>query len=101
MLSCKTADLRFLGCYDGAGAIQRAYADYQAGVLPDDTTGIMIHHVIEQVDRGEPILVKDIVVQPGETLEQLTERMHGFEHELIVNATAIKTKQILAQRSVS
>ncbi|KAK6063583.1 phosphoribosylglycinamide formyltransferase [Seiridium cupressi] len=86
------------GCYDGAGAIQRAYADYQAGVLPDNTTGIMIHHVIEQVDRGAPILVKDIVIQPGESLEQLTERMHGSEHELIVEATAIKAKQILAKR---
>lgn len=61
----------------------------------------MIHHVIEQVDRGEPILVKDIVIHSGETLEQLTERMHGFEHELIVNATAIKAKQIVEKRQSS
>jgi phosphoribosylglycinamide formyltransferase len=61
----------------------------------------MVHHVIEQVDRGAPILVKDIVVQPGESLEQLTERMHGSEHELIVEATAIKAKQVLAKRQAA
>lgn len=61
----------------------------------------MIHHVIEQVDRGAPILVKDVVIQPGETLEQLTEKMHSFEHELIVEATAIKAKQIVAKREAT
>ncbi|KAI4592521.1 hypothetical protein KJ359_011103 [Pestalotiopsis sp. 9143b] len=89
------------GCYDGAGAIARAYADFQAGVLPNNTTGIMIHHVIEQVDRGSPILVKDIVIEAGETLEQLEAKMHGAEHELIVEATAIKAKEVLAKRASS
>lgn len=77
--------------------IQRAFADYQAGILPDNTTGIMIHHVIEQVDRGAPILVRDVVIQPDWGLEQLTDYMHSIEHELIVEATAIKAKEIISK----
>ncbi|KAF3012042.1 hypothetical protein G7054_g14010 [Neopestalotiopsis clavispora] len=89
------------GCYDGAGAIKRAYADFQAGVLPNNTTGIMVHHVIEQVDRGSPILVRDVVIEAGESLEQLEAKMHGVEHELIVEATAIKAKEAIAKKASS
>ncbi|KAH8886382.1 phosphoribosylglycinamide formyltransferase [Thozetella sp. PMI_491] len=76
------------GRYDGADAIERAYADFTAGKLENNTTGIMIHHVIDQVDRGEPILTREIECQEGESLDQLKERIHSHEHELIVEATA-------------
>lgn len=76
------------GAYDGANAIQRAYDDFQAGKLADNKTGIMVHYVISEVDRGEPIIVKDVEVKSGETLAQLEERMHAEEHQLIVKGTA-------------
>lgn len=58
----------------------------------------MIHHVIAEVDRGAPILTREIVIKEGETLDELSERIHGCEHELIVEATIIKSKEVLAKR---
>lgn len=86
------------GKYDGAGAIERAYEDFKAGKLENNTTGVMIHHVIEEVDRGEPILVEPIVIQEGMSLEDLQKRIHEVEHELIVKATAIKVQAIAAKK---
>ena len=37
------------GQYDGAGAIKRAHDDFLAGKIKN--TGIMIHYVVEEVDR--------------------------------------------------
>ena len=75
--------------YDGAGAIKRAYDDCQKGTLENNTTGIMIHYVISEVDRGEPIVVREVKCQKDESLESLEERIHSQEHELIVEGTAL------------
>lgn len=87
------------GCYDGAGAIDRAYEDYKAGKLQDNTTGIMIHYVIAEVDRGEPILVQKIKIEEGESLEDLEQKIHGYEHELIVKATALLAEKIVTAKA--
>lgn len=58
----------------------------------------MIHEVIEQVDRGDTILQQTIKIEEGDTLEDLTNRIHGLEHELIVKATALKSQEIVDQR---
>ncbi|KAI0203963.1 formyl transferase [Astrocystis sublimbata] len=84
------------GMYDGAGAIKRAYEDFQAGKLKNGITGIMIHYVVEEVDRGAPVLTQEIKIEEGESLEELEQRIHGCEHEIIVKATAL-----LAQKFVS
>ncbi|KAF9869995.1 phosphoribosylglycinamide formyltransferase [Colletotrichum karsti] len=86
------------GCYDGANAIGRAYEDFQAGKLENNRTGAMIHYVIAQVDRGEPILVQEVEVLPSDKLEDLEERMHQVEHQLIVRATAQVSREILAKK---
>lgn len=87
------------GKYDGAGAIERAYQDFQAGKLENNRTGIMIHYVIAEVDRGEPIMTKEIECREGETLEDLAQRIHSHEHDLIVEATAKVVGEILAEKS--
>ncbi|OTB08688.1 hypothetical protein M426DRAFT_51665 [Hypoxylon sp. CI-4A] len=87
------------GAYDGAGAIERAYADFQAGKLKDNTTGIMIHYVIAEVDRGEPILEQKIKIEEGETLHGLEQKIHGYEHGLIVKATAILAEKISNEKA--
>ncbi|KAI0396673.1 formyl transferase [Xylariaceae sp. FL0594] len=90
------------GMYDGAGAITRAYEDFQAGKLANNTTGIMIHYVIKEVDRGEPIETQEIVIYEGESLEQLEARIHEEEHKLIVKATAKLAQGIIsAKRSAA
>lgn len=87
------------GKYDGANAIGRAFDDFQAGRLENDTTGIMVHFVIDVVDRGEPIMTREIKCRAGEDLHGLEQRIHGEEHALIVAATQKVVHDVLAQRS--
>ncbi|EGZ76879.1 phosphoribosylglycinamide formyltransferase [Neurospora tetrasperma FGSC 2509] len=86
------------GKYDGTHAIDRAYADFQAGKLENNKTGIMVHYVIEAVDQGAPVLVREIECREGESLEQLEERIHSHEHSLIVEATAKIAGEIIASQ---
>lgn len=86
------------GKYDGAGAIERAFQDFQAGKLENNHTGIMVHYVIAQVDRGAPILTREIECKEGETLADLEQRIHSHEHELIVKATAKVVGEILEEK---
>lgn len=105
------------GKYDGIDAIKRAFDDYHKGKLEHGRTGIMIHYVrdsiqvfakvllltdlqvISEVDRGTPIVVREIECRTPETLEQLTERIHEQEHELIVEGTAMAIHNLWEQRS--
>jgi phosphoribosylglycinamide formyltransferase len=48
----------------------------------------MVHYVVLKVDKGDPIMVREIEYQEREELAQLEERIHEHEHELIVEATA-------------
>ncbi|CAM1503572.1 Fc.00g011630.m01.CDS01 [Cosmosporella sp. VM-42] len=86
------------GRYDGANAIERAFEDFQNGKLEGNKTGIMVHNVIKEVDQGRPILTKEIECREGETLEDLQTRIHSHEHELIVQATAQVSKEILGTK---
>ncbi|KAI3328851.1 formyl transferase [Ustulina deusta] len=83
------------GEFDGAMAIERAFEEFKAGRLT--RTGIMAHYVIAEVDRGAPIVVQEIEWK-GEELEELKERMHFHEHELIVKATAKVAQEIVEGR---
>ncbi|KAI9781432.1 MAG: hypothetical protein M1839_006026 [Geoglossum umbratile] len=75
------------GEFDGANAIARAYAAFQEGRIK--RTGAMIHYVVRDVDRGQPIVVREVGMREGETLEGLEERIHAVEHELIVKGTGM------------
>jgi phosphoribosylglycinamide formyltransferase len=41
----------------------------------------MIHYIVEEVDRGAPVLIQKIQIQDGESLEDLEQRIHRYEHE--------------------
>lgn len=56
----------------------------------------MIHYVIAEVDRGAPIITREIECREGETLEDLEQRIHSHEHDLIVEATAKVVGEIVA-----
>ncbi|PFH56061.1 hypothetical protein XA68_17132 [Ophiocordyceps unilateralis] len=86
------------GQYDGAQAIERAYQDFLAGRLERNRTGVMVHHVIQQVDRGEAILTREVECLRDDDLERLMGRMHAVEHELIVEATAIVAAEVVLSR---
>ncbi|KAJ3193743.1 hypothetical protein HDU67_005000 [Dinochytrium kinnereticum] len=70
------------GAFDGAHAIDRAFAAFKEGKITK--TGVMVHRVIPEVDRGEVVLVREIDILEGDTLESLEERIHSFEHGLLV-----------------
>lgn len=73
------------GQFNGAHAIDDAYKAYQAGKI--DKTGIMIHYVILEVDMGEPIVTREIPMRKGESQDDLEQRIHQNEWELIVQGT--------------
>lgn len=62
--------------YKGKDAIAQAY---NAG---DKEIGISIHYVNEELDGGEVIAQSSLKVEENETLESVTNRIHGLEHEL-------------------
>lgn len=61
----------------------------------------MIHYVVEEVDRGAPVLTREIQIQDEESLEDLEKRIHGYEHELIVKATALLAQNIASAKGSS
>ncbi|KAI5957653.1 ade5 [Candida theae] len=73
------------GAFDGTHAIDRCWKAGQDGEITEG--GVMIHKVIAEVDRGEPILVKKLELKKDETLEQYEERVHKIEHVAIVEGT--------------
>lgn len=74
------------GQFDGIEAIERAYDAFQRGELRDNTTGVMVHEVIAQVDRGEPIIVEEVPIRQQDSLDDVKTRIHDVEHRIIVDA---------------
>lgn len=75
------------GAFDGTHAIDRAWKAGQDGEITK--AGVMIHKVIAEVDRGAPVLVKELDLKKEETLEEYEERVHATEHVAIVEGTNI------------
>lgn len=80
------------GAFDGTHAIDRAWKAGQDGEITKG--GVMIHKVIQQVDAGEPLLVKEVDIVKGETLEDYEEKIHKIEHIAIVEGTNIALKEL-------
>lgn len=74
------------GAFDGADAIERAYAAFQRGEITH--SGAMVHRVVKEVDRGEPVVVREVEMKKGEPIEAFAERLHKVEWEIIVQAAA-------------
>ncbi|CCE65117.1 hypothetical protein TPHA_0J02960 [Tetrapisispora phaffii CBS 4417] len=80
--------------FDGTThAIELAWNQCQEQNKPLEA-GCMVHYVIEEVDRGEPLVVKKLQIIPGnETLEAYEARVHQEEHAAIVEATIKALKE--------
>ena len=74
------------GAFDGAHAIERAYEAFQKGEIKH--SGAMVHRVVREVDRGQPIIVREVEIKESEPIEEFEERLHKVEWEIIVQATA-------------
>lgn len=80
------------GAFDGTHAIERAWQAGQDGEITKG--GVMIHKVIQQVDAGEPLLVKEVDIIKGETVEAYESKIHQVEHIAIVEGTILALKEI-------
>jgi phosphoribosylglycinamide formyltransferase len=59
----------------------------------------MVHRVIKEVDRGEPLVVREVEIKKGDTLADLEARIHGVEHEIIVEGTKKIVEEIAAEEA--
>ena len=72
------------GEYPGLNAIERAFADFEAGKL--ERSGVMLHYVDDEgVDVGPIVQKEEVALFATDTLETFAERMHACEHRLIVS----------------
>jgi len=66
-----------LPAFPGLDGIGQAF---RAGVK---VTGCTVHHVTLEVDAGKIIEQASVPLEPGETLETLTAKVHAAEHKLL------------------
>ncbi|RMZ82933.1 hypothetical protein DV737_g1805, partial [Chaetothyriales sp. CBS 132003] len=84
------------GQFSGANAIGRAWEAFQRGEISE--TGVMIHHVISEVDAGEPVVVKRVDLRTGESQSELETRIHQVEWKAIVHGTGIVLRKLKDER---
>ena len=67
----------------GVDSIARAWREAQQGRR--DHTGVMIHQVPDEgIDNGPVLATALVSIHPADSLESLTDRVHGVEHRLLV-----------------
>ncbi len=74
------------GAFPGTDAIARALAAFQRNEIR--ATGVMVHHVIPEVDAGPVVATADVPILADDDLDALAARMHAAEHQLLVDAIA-------------
>lgn len=76
------------GQFDGTThAIEMAWNQCQNDGKPL-ISGCMVHYVVQEVDKGEPIVIQELEIIPGkQTLEEYENEIHNAEHKIIVTAT--------------
>lgn len=79
---------------DVQNAIQRAHAAWLEGRI--DKTGVMIHHVISEVDMGKPILVREIPFVKGadEDLGAFEDKVHEVEWGAVIEGLQIAIDEL-------
>ncbi|WRT63987.1 uncharacterized protein IL334_000914 [Kwoniella shivajii] len=80
------------GAFDGANAIGRAFEAFQTGGIQH--TGVMVHRVVAEVDRGEPLVVRNVEIKKEDKLEDLENRIHEIEHQIIVEGAKLVLEEL-------
>ncbi len=80
----KTINLHpsLLPAYKGKDAIKRAF---EAG---EKECGCSVHYLSNELDSGDLIAQKKVIINSSDTLESLEEKVHLAEHELLVSVIA-------------
>jgi len=67
----------------GTQAIERAYQEARSGLRT--RTGVMVHLVPDEgVDDGPLLATEEVAIDPDDTIDSLTAKMHSTEHRLLV-----------------
>ena len=73
------------GTFPGVDAIERAYRAFGAGKITE--TGVMVHYVPDEgVDQGPVIAQQRVPIYAEDSLDDLAERMHETEHDLLIDS---------------
>ena len=72
------------GQFAGSHAIRDAYKAFKEGKIKE--TGIMVHRVIEEVDKGETIDTKRVPIFDDDTESDLKKRVQYFEKFLLISS---------------
>jgi formyltetrahydrofolate-dependent phosphoribosylglycinamide formyltransferase len=80
------------GEFPGAHGIEDAFKAWQRGEI--SRSGCMVHHVIKDLDAGEPIVTREVPFEPDDTLETYSTKIHKAEHEMILQATKITLEKL-------
>ncbi len=76
----------------GTRPIERAWQEALAGERT--VTGVTVHLVPDEgVDDGPVLASRAVPIRPDDTLDTLTTRIHGVEHELLVDTLATLCRQ--------
>lgn len=68
----------------GTDAIRRAFEAHQRGEMT--RTGVMVHHVVPEIDAGPVVGTRIVEIGEDDSLESLSQRMHAAEHALLVES---------------
>lgn len=74
------------GRFAGKDAIGQAWLAGQEGSVTE--TGVMVHEVTAELDGGRPVAWVRLPLDPSESLDVLTGRVHAAEHALVPAALA-------------
>lgn len=80
------------GQFDGAHAIERGFEAFQRGEVEE--LGVMVHRVVREVDRGEPLIERRVEVFKGEEMGEYEERLHRVEWEIIVQGARMVLDEV-------
>lgn len=80
------------GEFAGANAIERTYEAYRRGAV--DYGGCMVHYVVPEVDAGPVIVQAQVPLTPDDTLEDFAYRLHGAEHQIIVQGARVALERL-------
>ena len=79
--------------YIGLNCIKKALDDYKENKINE--TGVMVHHIIEELDRGEVIDYIKIPIHQQDDLTILTERFREYEKIPLINSLQTIEKKFL------
>ena len=72
------------GQFPGNNSIEDAYNSFKSNLV--DHTGIMVHHVIPEIDAGKIILTKKIQIYKNDELNDLKSRIQYYEKYILIQS---------------